>query len=113
VTHLAENRAAQHRLDAPLRAWLIAAGVVLAALMDAIASTALSIGRIDMLGDIYATPDELAMADIVFIAAKLTAFLIAPLLIVAVKPTACLRAGAVTLLLASAAMTFSTDLTWI
>lgn len=113
MTHLAENGAVQHRLDAPLRAWLVATGVVLAAFMDAVASTALSIGRIDMLGDTYATPDELAMVDIVFIASKLTAFLVAPLLVMAAKPTACLRAGAVTLLLASAAMTFSVDLVWI
>ncbi|UCI19076.1 MFS transporter [Mesorhizobium sp. B2-1-8] len=113
MTNLAEKGVVQDRLDAPLRAWLMATGVVLAALMDAVASTALSIGRIDMLGDTYATPDELAMVDIVFIAAKLTAFLVAPLFVKAAKPTACLRAGAVTLLLASAAMTFSVDLTWI
>ncbi|RWM18556.1 MFS transporter [Mesorhizobium sp.] len=103
----------RHRLEAPLRASMIATGVVLAAFMDAVASTALSIGRIDMLGDTYATPDELAMVDIVFIAAKLTAFLIAPLFVMTAKPTACLRAGTVALLLASAAMTFSVDLTWI
>jgi len=113
VTHLAEEGAVQHHLGAPSRAWLMATGIVLAALMDAVASTALSIGRIDMLGDTYATPDELAMADVVFIAAKLTVFLVAPLLVRAVGPTACLRAGIVALLLASAAMTFSVDLTWI
>jgi DHA2 family multidrug resistance protein len=113
MTHVAEQKVVQHHLDAPLRAWLMTSGVVLAALMDAVASTALSIGRIDMLGDTYATPDELAMVDIVFIAAKLTAFLVAPLLVMAVKPTACLRAGTVTLLLSSAAMTVSADLAWI
>lgn len=113
MTHLVENGAVQHRLDAPLRAWLVATGIVLTAFMDAVASTALSIGRIDILGDTFATPDELVMVDIVFIAAKLTAFLVAPLLVTAAKPTACLRAGAVALLLASAAMTFSVDLFWI
>lgn len=113
MTRIAERVALQRRLDAPLRAWCLATGVVLAAFMDAVASTALSIGRIDLLGDTYATPDELAMVDVVFIAAKLTTFLVAPLLVMAVKPTACLRAGAVTLLLASAAMTFSPDLTWL
>ena len=112
MTKLAEKGAVHHP-NAPLRVWLTATGVVLAAFMDAVASTALSIGRIDMLGDTYATPDELAMVDIAFTAAKLTAFLVAPLFVVAIKPTACLRAGAVTLLLASAAMTFSVDLTWI
>ena len=93
MTQLAEKEAVQHHLDAPLRASLVAAGVVLAAIMDAVASTALSIGRIDMLGDTYAVPDDLAMADIVFIAAKLTAFLVAPLLVMAAKPTASCARG--------------------
>jgi len=113
MTRLAEEGAARVHFDAALRASLVVTGIVLTAFMDAVASTALSIGRIDMLGDIYATPDELALADIVFIAAKMTAFLAAPLFVVAAGPLACLRAGAVMLLLASAAMTFSADLTWI
>jgi DHA2 family multidrug resistance protein len=113
MTQLTEEGAILHGLDTPLRASLVVTGVVLAAFMDAVASTALSIGRIDMLGDIYATPDELALADIVFIAARLTSFLIAPLLVMAAGPIACLRAGTVMLLLSSAAMTFSADLTWI
>ncbi|MER8554872.1 MFS transporter [Mesorhizobium sp. M1217] len=112
MMHLAETAAVQ-RHPGTLRASLIAIGVVLAAFMDAVASTALSIGRIDMLGDTYATSDELAMVDVVFIAAKLTAFLVAPLLVTAARPTACLRAGVVALLLASAALTLSVDLTWI
>ncbi|WP_027161968.1 MFS transporter [Mesorhizobium sp. WSM1293] len=108
----AEKRAFRHPDTLPC-AWLVATGVVLAAFMDAVASTALSIGRIDMLGDIHATPDELAMVDIAFIAAKLTAFLVAPLLVTAARPTACLRAGVVILLLGCAAMTLSVDLVWI
>ncbi|MBZ9735742.1 MFS transporter [Mesorhizobium sp. CA18] len=113
MTHPVEKRSAQHLFDARLRALFVTGAVVLAALMDAVASTALSIGRIGLLGDTHATPDGLAMIDIVFIAAKLTSFLVAPLLVRAVRPTACLRAGAVILLLASAAMTLSADLVWI
>jgi DHA2 family multidrug resistance protein len=113
MTMYVESRPLLHHLNAPLRASLVVTGVLLSAFMDAIASTALSIGRIDMLGDTYATPDEFAIFDIAFIAAKLTGFLIAPLFVAALKPTACLRAGTVALLLASVAMTFSTDIAWI
>lgn len=97
----------------PLQATSVLLGTIVAASMDAIASTALSIGRIGILGDIHATPDELATADIVFVAAKLVGFLTVPLFIVAVRSTACLRAGTVALLLSCTAMTLSTDLGWI
>ncbi|MER8683348.1 MFS transporter [Mesorhizobium sp. M1405] len=96
-----------------LGAALVLTGVVLTAVMDSIASTALSIGRLDMLGDIHATTDEFATFDIAFLAAKLTGFLVAPLLVAALKPTSCLRAGTVALLLASAAMISSVDIAWI
>lgn len=52
-------------------------GLTLAAGMEAITSTALPIGRIDMLGDTHATPDEFAWLDIAYVAAKLTAFALA------------------------------------
>ncbi|PZV34565.1 MFS transporter [Mesorhizobium kowhaii] len=96
-----------------LGAALVLTGVVLTAVMDSIASTALSIGRLDMLGDIHATTDEFATFDIAFLAAKLTGFLVAPLFVAALKPTPCLRAGTVALLLASAAMISSVDIAWI
>src|SRR3954451_9140100 len=92
---------------------LVLTGIVLTAVMDSIASTALSIGRLDMLGDIHATTDEFATFDIAFLAAKLTGFLVAPLFVAALKPTPCLRAGTVALLLASAAMISSVDIAWI
>jgi DHA2 family multidrug resistance protein len=98
---------------APLRMSMVVAGIVIASCMDAIAGTALAIGRIDMLGDTHATPDEFAIFDIAFIAARLTAFLVAPLFVIAIKPTACLRGGAAALLLSSAAMTFSVDIAWL
>lgn len=96
-----------------LGAILVLTGVLLTAVMDSIASTALSIGRLDMLGDIHATTDEFATFDIAFVAAKVTSFLVAPLFVAARGPTPCLRAGAVALLLASAAMTSSVDIAWI
>ncbi|TPN83243.1 MFS transporter [Mesorhizobium sp. CU2] len=96
-----------------LQAISVLSGTVIAVSMDAIASTALSIGRIGILGDIHATTDELATADIVFVAAKLVGFLTVPLFIAVLRPTACLRAGTVVLLLSCTAITLSTDLTWI
>lgn len=56
---------------------ILLVGITLAAGMDAINGTALSIGRIDMLGDTHATPDEFAWLDIAYLAAKLTAFALA------------------------------------
>lgn len=112
MSHQIEPRPLLTKLEM-LGAALVLTGVVLTAVMDSIASTALSIGRLDMLGDIHATTDEFATFDIAFLAAKLTGFLVAPLFVAALKPTACLRAGTVALLLASAAMISSADIAWI
>lgn len=54
------------------------AGIVLATLTEAIASTVLSLGRGDIIGDTYATPDEFAWLDISYTSLKLMAFLAAP-----------------------------------
>ncbi len=59
-------------------ATLLLAGVVLATLTEAIASTALSLGRGDIIGDTYATPDESAWLDVSYTALKLIAFIAAP-----------------------------------
>ena len=53
------------------------AGIVLATLTEAIASTVLSLGRGDIIGDTYATPDEFAWLDISYTSLKLMAFLAA------------------------------------
>jgi DHA2 family multidrug resistance protein len=53
-------------------------GIVLAALTEAITSTVLSLGRGDIIGDIYATPDEFAWLDIGYATLKLIGFLTAP-----------------------------------
>ncbi|VVO28237.1 MFS transporter [Pseudomonas fluorescens] len=57
---------------------LLIAGIVLAALTEAIASTVLSLGRGDIIGDTYATPDEFAWLDIGYTALKLIGFMTAP-----------------------------------
>ncbi|WP_237885555.1 DHA2 family efflux MFS transporter permease subunit [Pseudomonas sp. PGPR40] len=57
---------------------LLIAGIVLATLTEAIASTVLSLGRSDIIGDTYATPDEFAWLDIGYIALKLIGFMTAP-----------------------------------
>jgi DHA2 family multidrug resistance protein len=57
---------------------LLIAGIVLATLTEAIASTVLSLGRGDIIGDTYATPDEFAWLDVGYIALKLIGFMIAP-----------------------------------
>jgi MFS transporter, DHA2 family, multidrug resistance protein len=61
-------------------------GIVLAALMDGIASTVLSLGRGDIIGDTYATPDELAWLDVGYTALKLIAFVTAPWLMTRTHP---------------------------
>jgi MFS transporter, DHA2 family, multidrug resistance protein len=65
---------------------LLVAGIVLATLTEAIAGTVLSLGRGDIIGDTYATPDEFAWLDIGYTALKLTGFLAAPWLINRINP---------------------------
>src|SRR5215813_6697453 len=79
---------------------LLVAGVVLAALTEAIAGTVLSLGRGDIIGDTYATPDELAWLDIGYTALKLMGFIASPWLISRFDPrslalSSTLAAGAV------------------
>jgi len=57
---------------------LLVAGVCLAALTEAVAGTVLSLGRGDIIGDTYATPDEFAWLDVAYTALKLSGFLAAP-----------------------------------
>ncbi|MHC8366436.1 MFS transporter [Pseudomonas sp. ZT5P21] len=57
---------------------LLVAGIMLAALTEAIAGTVLSLGRSDIIGDTYATPDEFAWLDIGYTALKLIGFMTAP-----------------------------------
>ena len=65
---------------------LLVTGIVLAALTEAIASTVLSLGRGDIIGDTYATPDEFAWLDIGYTALKLIGFMTAPWLLTRFNP---------------------------
>lgn len=60
---------------------LLVVALVLAAFAEAIAGTALSLGRADIIGDIHATPDEFAWLDIGYTAMKLIGFVAAPWLL--------------------------------
>jgi MFS transporter, DHA2 family, multidrug resistance protein len=64
--------------DGPATGALLVTGIVLAALTEAIASTVLSLGRGDIIGDTYATPDEFAWLDIGYTTLKLIGFMAAP-----------------------------------
>lgn len=95
----------------PMPALFLVAGIVLAALTEAVASTVLSMARLDMIGDTYATPDEFSRLDVGYTAAKLTAFVLTPWLMGKLSPQTCLRAatGAMTLVCGAAALTFDLD----
>ena len=75
------------------RGWLLIAGVTLAALSEAISGTVLATGRLDVIGDIHATPDELAWLDVGYTATKLVAFLIAPWLLGYLSGTVAIRSA--------------------
>ncbi|MCA1403998.1 MFS transporter [Ensifer sp. IC3342] len=65
---------------------LLIAGIVLATLTEAIASTVLSLGRGDIIGDTYATPDEFAWLDVGYTALKLIGFMTVPWLMGRTNP---------------------------
>lgn len=70
----------------PTTGVLLIAGIVLATLTEAIASTVLALGRSDIIGDTYATPDEFAWLDVGYIALKLIGFMLAPWLMQRFSP---------------------------
>jgi DHA2 family multidrug resistance protein len=65
---------------------LFVAGIMLATLTDALASTVLSLGRGYIIGDTHSTPDEFAWLDIGYTALKLIGFLAASSLIQRIDP---------------------------
>lgn len=69
------NTPARHRTRTGA---LLMLGIVLATLTEAIASTVLALGRSDIIGDTYATPDEFAWLDVGYLALKLIGFMTAP-----------------------------------
>ena len=72
--------------DRPATGALLVTGIVLATLTEAIASTVLSLGRSDIIGDTYATPDEFAWLDVGYTALKLMGFMAAPWLMNRINP---------------------------
>ena len=90
-----------------IQAFCFVAGVVLATFAEAFASTALSMARLDMIGDTYATPDEFVTLHVGYTAAKLTAFISTPWLMGRLTPQVCLRAatGILTLVCGASALT--------
>ena len=65
---------------------ILVAGIVLATLTEAIASTVLSLGRNDIIGDTHATPDEFAWLDVGYTATKLVGFMTASWLLTRTNP---------------------------
>ncbi|TIM33116.1 MAG: DHA2 family efflux MFS transporter permease subunit [Mesorhizobium sp.] len=70
----------------PATGALLVAGIILATLTEAIASTVLSLGRGDIIGDTYATPDEFAWLDVGYTAPKLIGFMAAAWLMNRINP---------------------------
>ena len=70
----------------PITDSLLVAGIVLATLTEAVASTVLSLARSDIIGDTHATPDEFAWLDIGYTASKLVGFIAAPWLMTRFNP---------------------------
>lgn len=91
---------------------LLVTGIVLSALTEAVASTVLSLARLDMMGDIYATSDEFSRLDVGYTAAKVSVFLLTPWLMGRISAQTCLRAatGIMTLACGLAAFTANLDL---
>ena len=73
------------RGETALSRGLLLAAIILASLTEAIASTLLSLGRADIIGDIYATPDEFAWLDVGYTAFKLIGFALTPWLLTRIE----------------------------
>ena len=92
---------------------LLVVGVVLAAVTEAVASTVLALGRLDIIGDIYATPDEFAWLDVGYTALKLIGFIIAPSLIARFNPLRLLLASTLAMGSSSALAAVSSHLDYL
>lgn len=92
--------------------YFLVAGIVLAALTEAMAGTILSLGRADVSGDTHATPDELAWLDIGYTALKLIGFTVTPWLTSRLHPRSLLIIATLTMGTAcgAAALTARLDL---
>ncbi|MBD9650241.1 MFS transporter [Ensifer sp. ENS09] len=91
-------------------ATLLVAGIVFAALTEAIASTILSLSRGDIIGDIYATPDEFAWLDVGYTAFKLIGFMVAASMLPCIRPLSLVIASTLAMGLASGMASATTSL---
>ena len=89
---------------------LLIAGIILAALTEAIASSVLALGRNDMLGDTYATPDEFAWLDVGYTACKLIGFMSASWFLARFQPRDVIMAATFVMGLACAVTAFTVSL---
>ncbi|OQW57876.1 MAG: MFS transporter [Proteobacteria bacterium SG_bin9] len=89
---------------------LLITGIVLATLTEAIAGTVLSLGRGDIIGDTYATPDEFAWLDMGYTALKLTGFFVAPWMMHRIDPLKLIIAATLTMGLTCGIAAISTRL---
>ncbi|UBM27697.1 MFS transporter [Pseudomonas sp. p1(2021b)] len=83
---------------------------MLAALTEAIASSVLALGRNDMLGDTYATPDEFAWLDVGYTACKLIGFMSAAWLLARIQPRNVIIAATFVMGLACGVTAFTANL---
>lgn len=106
MTTTAAMPASTHRLSATL----LITGILLAALTEAIASTVPSLGRGDIIGDIYATFDEFAWIDVGYTALKFSGFMTAPWLVTRFDPRSVLVVSTLAMGLACAIAAATTRL---
>lgn len=89
---------------------ILVVAIMLAAVTEAVASTVLSLGRGEIIGDTYATPDEFAWLDMGYTAFKLMGFIIAPWLITRIHPRRLVLLMTITMGTACALAAFTADL---
>lgn len=89
---------------------ILVVAIMLAAVTEAVASTVLSLGRGDIIGDTYATPDEFAWLDMGYTALKLMGFIAAPWFITRIHPRRLVLLATITMGTACAIAAFTADL---
>ena len=89
--------------------WVLA-GILLASLVEALTGTALSLGRLGMMGDLHTTPDEFALLDIGYTAAKLCGFILVPALFARFRPISVLLLSCSAITASSVLMSSSINL---
>ena len=89
---------------------LLVVAIMLAAVTEAVASTVLSLGRGDIIGDTYATPDEFAWLDMGYTVFKLMGFITAPWLITRINPRRLVLLATITMGMACALAAFTANL---